>query len=127
MGLLGKLFGAAPSVTPDHVEDAETFRKVVLDSDLPVLLDVWSETCAPCRQLAGVLVEVATRHAGRVRVAEISTTADPAVLARLEVRATPTVIVFDQGQEVGRVVGFRPASWFDEMIAAEFSEQASAS
>lgn len=46
--------------------------------------------------------------------------ADPKLLARLDVRSTPTLIVFDRGEELGRTVGFRPAAWFDHMIETEF-------
>ena len=121
MGWLDKLLGGsdATRVMPERVRDLRTFRRVVLESELPVIVDVWSPSCGPCKKLEPVLIDVATRHAGKVRVAEIGTDAEPALLARLEVRATPRLLVFDGGQEIGRSVGYRPASWFDEMIAKE--------
>ncbi len=121
MGLLDKLFTSRPKVVPTPVRTVADFQKHVLRSELPVIVDVWSLSCAPCRQLAPVLVRVATEHQDKVRVVEISTESEPALLARLGVRATPTVIVYDGGKEMGRVVGFKPKSWFDEMIATEFS------
>jgi len=120
MGILSNLLGPSRRVTPTPVRDLDSFRQTVLDSDLPVIVDVWSESCAPCRQLVPVLVDVATRHEGRVRVVEIQADADPRLLGQLRVRATPTLIVYDQGEELGRMTGFRPASWFDEMIDTEF-------
>lgn len=120
MGILGNLFGPSRRVVPTPVRDLASFERIVLDSDLPVIVDVWSESCAPCRQLVPVLIDVATRHEGRVRVVEIQADADPRLLGRLRVRATPTLIVYHQGEELGRMTGFRPASWFDEMIEAEF-------
>jgi len=122
MSLLGKLFGERAKVTPIHVETMAEFVEHVLRSELPVLVDVWSSTCAPCRQLMPVLVRVATKYDGRVRVAELSTEAEPELLATLGVRATPTILVFEGGHEVGRMAGFRPDGWFDEMIATEFPE-----
>lgn len=115
----GSLFASKPKVIPTHVRTVDAWRTTVLASNLPVLVNVWSGTCPPCRRLAPVLVEVATAHAGRVRVVEISTDAEPALLAELEVRATPTTVLFEAGQEVGRVTGYRPKGWFDEMIATE--------
>jgi thioredoxin-like negative regulator of GroEL len=44
------------------------------------------------------------------------------LIAKLGVRATPTILVFERGQEVGRMAGFRPEGWFDDMIATEFPE-----
>ena len=122
MGFLSKLFAPRAQVIPTPVRDLDSFRSAVVDSDLPVIVDVWSESCAPCRQLAPVLVDVATRHDGRVRVVEVSAESEPQLLARLKVRATPTLIIFEGGEELGRMAGFRPGSWFDEMIEAEFPE-----
>lgn len=126
MGLLDRLFGGGggAKVLPDRVRDLDAFRKLVLRSDIPVIVDVWSASCGPCKKLEPVLIEVATRHQGRVRLVEVGTAdADPKLLTRLDVRATPTLIVFDRGEEVGRSTGFRPASWFDTMIETEFPER----
>jgi thioredoxin-like negative regulator of GroEL len=119
MGLLEKLFGGG-KVTPDHVATLEDFRRVVVESTLPVIVDVWSPTCAPCKKLESVLINVATRYKDRVRVAEISTAAEPALLLSLDVRSTPTLLVFKSGKELGRMAGYRPEAWFDDMIKAEF-------
>jgi thioredoxin len=122
MGLFSALFTPKREVLPVHVGSAADFQREVIGSDLPVILDVWSEGCAPCRQLGPVLTEIATRYEGRIRVAEVNTSGPLPVLQRLGVSATPTVLVFDQGREMGRVVGYRPKSWFDEMIAKEFPD-----
>lgn len=123
MSWLAGLFGGKPKVQPEHVHDVASYRALVLESALPVVVDVWSETCPPCKALEPVILEVATRYAGRIRVAEInSSAAHPELLAKLGVRATPTILVFDKGEELGRETGFRPRSWFDEMIAVEFPQ-----
>lgn len=122
MGLLSGLFGSKREVLPVHIGSTADFEREIANSDVPVILDVWSDSCAPCRQLAPVLIDVATRYEGRVRVAELNTSGPLPLLKKLEVSATPTILVFDGGEEMGRIVGFRPRSWFDEMIAAEFPE-----
>lgn len=122
MSLLSKLFGARPEVIPTHIETRDDFARCVLKSDVPVIVDVWSDTCAPCKQLVPVLIQVATKYAGKVLVAELSTKADPRLLSDLDVRATPTILVFDRGEEIGRMAGYRPAAWFDDMITTEFPE-----
>lgn len=122
MSLLGRLFGARPDVIPTHLETRDDFASYVLQSDVPVIVDVWSDTCAPCKQLVPVLIKVATKYAGKLRVAELSTRAEPRLLAELGVRATPTILVYEGGVEIGRMAGYRPAAWFDEMIAAEFPD-----
>ena len=120
MGFLGKLLGSQPDVTPEHVHTVDQFREQVLESDRPVLVNIWSPTCAPCKRLAPELVATATRYHDRVRVVEVGTTADPRLLGQLGVRSTPTTLVFEGGQERGRVMGYRSRNWFSEMIEAEF-------
>lgn len=122
MSLLGKLFGSTKAVTPTHLQTWADFEQHVLRSEQPVIVDVWSPTCAPCRKLASVLTRVATKYAGRVAVAELDTSAEPRLLAHLGVRATPTLIIYEAGTEIGRMSGFRPEGWFDDMIATEFPD-----
>ena len=118
MGLLDRLFGA--KVAPSSVRDLDGFEAEVLGSAVPVIVDVWSGSCGPCRKLEPILVEVATRYAGRVKVVEIAAEdAEPELLSMLEVRATPTIVLYERGEEVGRATGYRPVEWFDQMIAAE--------
>ena len=123
MSLLSKLFGSRPEVIPTHIDTRDDFARYVLKSELPVIVDVWSESCAPCKQLVPVLIQVATKYAGKVLVAELSTRAEPRLLSELAVRATPTILVFDGGVEIGRMAGYRPAGWFDDMITAEFPDR----
>jgi thioredoxin-like negative regulator of GroEL len=122
MSLMGKLFGSRPTVVPTHIDTRDEFVAQVLESEMPVIVDVWSSTCAPCAKLMPVLERVATKYDGRVRVVELSTEAEPQLLAQLGVRATPTILVYEGGQELGRMAGFRPEGWFDDMIATEFPQ-----
>ena len=119
MSLLAKLFGSAPRVTPTSVRDVKSFEREVEGSDVPVIVDVWGPSCGPCKKLEPVLMDIATRYAGKVKVVEISTEAAPELLGELDVRATPTLIIYKKGEELGRMHGYRPEAWFDEMIAKE--------
>lgn len=115
------IFKSKPAVHPTRVRTVAEFDALVLESQEPVIVDVWSASCAPCRMLEPILVDIATRYAGRVRVVEIATQdTESQLLGELEVRATPTLIMFKNGEEIGRAAGARPASWFDQMIAKEF-------
>jgi thioredoxin-like negative regulator of GroEL len=121
MGLFD-MFKPAKPVLPERVRSMKDFEDKVLESNLPVIVDVWSATCAPCKKLEPVLLDVATRYAGKVRVVEIGTAdSEPKLLAALDVQATPTLIMYKQGEELGRVSCLRPSTWFDQMIAAEMS------
>jgi thioredoxin-like negative regulator of GroEL len=91
MSLLGRIFGSTPKKLPFNVTDA-TFEREVLASPLPVLLDVWGPSCGPCKQLEPVIIDVAARYDGKVKVCELSAAASPYTAARVAIRATPTVL-----------------------------------
>ena len=116
MGILSKLFGPKePRVLPVHVDD-NNFKTEVRQSRIPVLLDVWSPLCGPCRQLEPVIIRLAARYQGRVKVAEINASAAPRTMQKLLVSATPTAIYFKKGQELERVEGFRGELYHQDLI-----------
>lgn len=124
MGILSKLFGPKePRILPVHVDDSN-FKTVVRQSRIPVLLDVWSPLCGPCRQLEPVIIRLAARYQGRVKVAEINASAAPRTMQKLFVSATPTVIYFKKAQELDRVEGFRGELYHQDFIDNELLEPA---
>lgn len=119
MSFLSNLFGPKePDVMPVHVDD-ENFHREVLSSTEPVLLDVWGPGCAPCRQLEPIIIRLAKRYQGRVKVAELNAAAAPRTVQRLGVRGTPTVLYFHEGRVVERVVGFRGELYHQQLIDDE--------
>ncbi len=119
MGLLSKLFGPrAPRVQPTHVDDA-SFATEVLRAELPVVVDVWSPGCGPCRMLEPIVMDLASEYAGRVKVAELNAAEAGRTAARYGVMGTPTVLFFRGGREVERVVGFVGSRYLREVIDAE--------
>lgn len=120
MGLWKKLIGLEPAgPLPVSVNDAN-FDREVLGSELPVILDVWSSTCAPCKQLEPIIVDLTRAYRGRVKVCEMGVENGPHAAARLGVRGTPTVVYVKGGKEVERVVGFRGSLYHQETIEDVF-------
>lgn len=126
MGFLSRLFGPKePEVWPVHVDDAN-FEQEVMQSDLPVLIDLWGPECAPCKQLEPIIVRLARLYPGRVKVCEVNTATSPKVARRLGVRGTPTVVYLDKRVEVARVVGFRGELWHREIIETDLLQRRAA-
>ena len=97
------------SGTPLEVSDA-TFRAAVEQSQLPVLVDAWAPWCGPCRMIAPVLEELAGELAGRVVIAKLNVDQNPATADRFQIRSIPTLLVFQGGREVDRMVGVQSKS-----------------
>jgi thioredoxin 1 len=122
MGILSWLFGPKPPrVMPVHVDD-RSFVDEVLRSKVPVMVDVWSPGCGPCRMLEPIIVNLAGKYAGRVKVVEINAAESGKTAARLGVMGTPTVLFFEGRREVERVVGFVGERYLQEIIDSELLE-----
>ena len=91
------------SANVGEVNDRD-FDQAVLQADRPVLVDFWAAWCAPCRALAPRVEAVAARRAD-TRVVKIDIDRNPLVAQRYGVRAIPTLILFNHGREVERLLG----------------------
>ncbi|MGW8763128.1 thioredoxin family protein [Streptomyces sp. NPDC055815] len=90
-----------------EVTDAD-FGTEVLGAGLPVLVKFTAEWCGPCRQLKPVLGAIAAEEAERLRIVEIDVDRNPETTMRYGVLATPTLMVFRDGEPVKSIVGARP-------------------
>jgi thioredoxin 1 len=102
---------------PIHTTD-ETFEETVLHAPQPALVDFWADWCGPCRMMAPSIDELAKEYDGRAVIAKIDTDRHMQVAGRLGISGLPTVVLFKNGQEVERVVGFAPKRVLEEKLDA---------
>ena len=92
---------------PFEVTDA-TFEEEVLQAADPTLVDFWAEWCAPCKMIASAVEAIAEEYDGRLRVAKMDVDANPDTPQGLGIMGIPTLILFENGEEQTRIVGYRP-------------------
>lgn len=83
----------------------ENFSQEVLSSDKPVLVDFWAEWCPPCHVLAPTIEALAAELEGQVKIGKIDVEANPKLAADYQIRSIPTLVFFQNGAEVERIIG----------------------
>ena len=113
-----------------HATDG-SFRKEVLEADLPVMVDFWAPWCAPCRVMGQNLEQVAPEVNGQVKIVKVNVDENPATAARYGIQSIPTLLFFRGGEAQGMIPGALPAGPLRQLLAlhgeGKLEEAASAS
>lgn len=73
-----------------------------------VFVDFWAEWCGPCKMLTPVLEELADELEGKVTIAKLNIEENPMKAQEFQVQSIPTMILFENGKPVEKVMGFQP-------------------
>jgi thioredoxin 1 len=93
-----------------------TFEAEVLQANEPTLVDFWAEWCGPCKMVAPVVEEIAAEYGDKLQVAKMDVDTNRGTPAHYGIYGIPTLILFKEGKEATRIVGFRPKHTMVEQL-----------
>ncbi len=100
-----------------EITDAN-FEQTVLKSDKPVMVDFWAAWCGPCRMVGPIIEDISKDYEGKAVVGKLDVDANQEFAAKYGVRNIPTVLIFQNGEVVGRQVGVAPKTTYAEALDA---------
>ncbi len=113
---------AANTIDGVAVMDSDTagFEQDVLiqSQECPVIIDMWSENCGPCKQLMPLLEKVVTSYNGAIRLVKINADENPQICQVLQIQSLPTILAFYKGQPVDGFTGYIPEPAIRQFVDA---------
>ena len=100
---------------PIHVTDA-AFEKVVLQAELPVVVDFWAPWCGPCKMVGPILDRFAKEYEGKMIIAKVNTDDDSEWAQKYGVQGIPTMLFVNNGEVVRQQVGAMPEPTLRTMV-----------
>jgi len=98
--------------------NGNNFQQEVLESSIPVLIDLWAPWCMPCRMISPIVEELGNDNQGKLKVCKLNTDENQNIAARYGIQGIPTLLFFKDGQEVDRIVGVTPKPIIQQKLDA---------
>lgn len=92
------------------------FEAEVLKHPSPVLVDFWASWCGPCRMMAPIIDAIAAEYSGKLKVMKLNVDENQSTAAKYAVMSIPTLVLFKEGEEAERLIGFISQKNLSEMI-----------
>ena len=95
----------------------QNFDEFISKATLPVVVDFWAPWCGPCMFMAPIFEQLAKELAGKMIFAKVNVDENYVTASRMGIQAIPTMIVFDKGKPVHRIIGARPLDVLREELS----------
>ncbi len=105
----------AETHTVTTVEDND-FSTTVLGASSPVVVDFWAPWCGPCRMVSPIVEELSKEYGEKVQFFKMNTDDNEQTSIQFGIQSIPTLIIFKNGQEINRLVGFAPKEQLKRQI-----------
>lgn len=96
----------------------DTYEKEAMQSDVPVLIDFYAEWCGPCKMVAPIIDELATKYAKKAKICKINIDEQRKLALTNKVMSIPTLFFVKNGKIVERITGALPQPALEEKIEA---------
>ena len=94
----------------------QNFESEVIKSDLPVFTYFSADWCGPCKMAGPAIDELADEYSAKIKIVKINVDQNPQSPQKYNVMSIPTVIIFKDGQEVKREIGFSGKEGYKKLI-----------
>jgi len=92
------------------------FNKDVLEEDLPVVVDFWAPWCGPCKMMSPIIDDLNKKYSHKVRFIKVNIDKNPGISQALRISSIPTIMLFDNGKVMEKLVGFKPKQTLENTI-----------
>lgn len=100
------------------ISDEADFESKVSKNIKPVLVDFFATWCGPCKKLTPILEEVSTQLKDKIEIYKLDVDEVGEIASKYSVQSIPTLIIFKEGQEVDRKLGFMSKADLTKWLAA---------
>lgn len=98
-----------------HFTNSAEFDSAIQTAPV-AMVDFWATWCGPCKMLAPTIEKIGESYEGKALIAKVDVDQCQDLAARFGIMSIPTVVFFQNGKEVGRLVGVQPAGAFTNAL-----------
>ena len=85
--------------------NSQNFDEVLVNTEIPVIVDFWASWCGPCKMFAPIFNEVSKKYPLKATFGKVNTEVEQVLASKYMIKSIPTLVIFKNGKEVKRISG----------------------